>query len=247
ELATLLPDKSVVTIVASPSRGMEATVGLALELADQGHEAVPHLSARMIKDRAELASIVERLRGGGIDHVLVVGGDSKDPGAYPDALSLLRDMEELGHHFEQVGITGYPEGHPLIDDETLLRSLLDKQPHATYIATQMCFQSRTITGWVEAMRGVGVTLPVKVGVPGVVATAKLIGLAAKIGVGDSARYLAKSGRSMFRLLRPVAYRPDRLLRGIAPGAEGLGIEGLHIFTFNQLAPTLEWYEREKGV
>jgi methylenetetrahydrofolate reductase (NADPH) len=243
EVASILPAKSVVTVVASPSRGIEATVDLAVALAERGYEAVPHLSARMIKDRPQLASITDRLSETGVDHVFVVGGDAKEAGAYVDALSLLRAMEDEGHTFQQVGIAGYPEGHPSIDDDTLLRAMRDKERHATYIATQMCFDAQVITGWVEGMRRQGVTLPVKVGVPGAVTTAKLATVAARIGVGDSLRYLAKGRGSVLGLLRPGPYDPNTLLGGITRHGHGLGIEGLHIFTFNQVAETLDWFER----
>lgn len=243
EKATLLPAGSTITVTASPGKGMDVTVDLALALKEKGYVAVPHLSARMIRDKTELSGIVQRLTDGGIDHAFVVGGDAEEPGAYDDAFSLLRDMAELGHPFTSLGITGYPEGHPLIPEEKLAQALHDKQPFANYIATQMCFNARTIALWTSRIRVEGITLPIKVGIPGVVDPTKLLTIAARIGVGASARFLAKNRRQVFRLLRPGAYKPNKLMRELGKYGDGLDWTGLHIFTFNQLEATLAWYRK----
>ena len=46
-----------VTVTASPSKGLEATLELAERLAAAGYDVVPHLAARMISGRSELAEI----------------------------------------------------------------------------------------------------------------------------------------------------------------------------------------------
>ncbi len=241
--AVALPSGAKVSVIASPSRGIEATIDLTLALQESGYQAIPHLSARMIRDRAELTGIIKRLAEGGVDRAFVIGGDSEEPGDYDDALSLMMDMLEVGHPFTSLGIAGYPEGHPLISEQKLLMALLAKQPLATYITTQMCFNARTIALWVSRVRKEGVTLPIEVGVPGVVDPTKLLTIAARIGVGTSARFLAKNRRAVLRLLRPGVYRPTRLVRDLARYGAGLDLIGLHIFTFNQVGPTLEWYRR----
>jgi methylenetetrahydrofolate reductase (NADPH) len=246
EKVAAMPEGTAISVTASPGKGMEATVDLALALKERGYLAIPHLSARMTKDRSELAGIIKRLTAGGIDHAFVIGGDAEDPGDYPDAFSLLRDMAEVGHSFTSLGIAGYPEGHPLISGDKLQQALLDKQPFDTYLATQMCFNARTIALWASRIRKEGVALPVKVGIPGVVEPARLLTIAARIGVGASARFLAKNRRAVFRLLRPGTYRPTRLVRDLGRYSEGVDWSGLHVFTFNQVAPTWNWYQRMRA-
>lgn len=247
EVVASLTPGSTVSVTASPAKGMKATVDLALRLQDAGFRAVPHISARLIENRKDLASIIKKLDGAGVTQVFVTGGDGDQHGDYFDAGSLLRDLADLGHPFLELGITGYPEGHPAIAGDRLRQALLDKQGYATYLVTQMCFSPKTILGWVGEIRRDGVTLPVKVGIPGVVQPARLLTMAAKIGVGDSMRYLSKN-RSLFRLIRPGRYRPDRLVRPLAAAAKGHGLSGVHLFTFNQVAPTAEWHRRmlERG-
>ncbi|MCI0543301.1 MAG: hypothetical protein L0Z49_02505, partial [Actinobacteria bacterium] len=54
---------------------------------------------------------------------------------------LLRDMNDIGHPFEEIGIAGYPEGHPVISDERLRQALREKAELATYVVNRMCFSA----------------------------------------------------------------------------------------------------------
>ena len=240
-----LPAGAVTTVTASPSHGIEATVELARALVAAGHEAIPHLSAHMIRDRAHLADLLGRMEDSGIRRAFVVGGDAKDPGMFRDGLSLLRAMDELGHGPVEIGVPSYPDGHVDIADDELLSVLKEKQRYASYMTTQMCFDPAAIISWIARMRAEGVTLPVHIGTPGVAELSKLMAISARIGVADSARYLRKNRKLVGGLLSPGRYGPDSLLRGLAsavvdPAAD---IQGLHVFTFNQVVATVEWQRR----
>jgi methylenetetrahydrofolate reductase (NADPH) len=238
--AEALPARSTVTVTASPAKGMNATLDLAIELHRRGHLATPHLSARMITDHQELNSIIDRLAGEGIDRIFVVGGDADDPGKFKDALELLRAMDELGHHFKEIGVTGYPEGHPFISGDVLRQALIDKQRYATFVATQMCFDASAIDTWARGTRNDGVQLPIRVGIPGVVDPLRLATIATRIGVGTSVRFVMKNRRAVWRLLRPGPYRPTKLVRALEGRSRELNLTGLHIFTFNQVDSTVAW-------
>lgn len=240
-----LPQRSAVTVTASPNHGIESTIELAERMAAMGHEAVPHLSAHMIRDRSHLSELLDRCRAAGFREAFVVGGDAKDRGELHDGLALLRAMDELGHPFETIGVPGYPEGHPDIGDERLLEVLLEKERYASYMATQMCFDPDAIVRWIAEMRRLGVTLVVHLGTPGVADITKLMAISARIGVADSARYLKKHKRMVGRLLTPGKFGPDSLLEGMAPAIAdpSANIEALHVFTFNQVAATVEWQRR----
>jgi len=245
EKAAALPAGCNVSVTASPAKGMDATLDLTIALSERGYGAVPHLSARMIKDRLQLSGLIKRLQRAEIDHVFVVGGDADDPGRFPDALSLLREMSDIGHDFSDIGITGYPEGHPFISGDLLRQALIDKQRYATYIATQMCFDVAGIETWIKGIRIDGVKLPVKVGIPGVADPVKLIGIAGRIGVGTSVRFLRKNRRAVWRLMFPGSYKPTKLLRKLGDLDPHLGFFGLHVFTFNQIEPTVAWWTDQK--
>jgi methylenetetrahydrofolate reductase (NADPH) len=237
-----IPRGTTISVTASPTRGMEPTIEVVSELQAKGYRTVPHLAARLVEDRRRLGAIIKRLDDAGVSQVFVVGGDGEPQGDYPDALSLLKDMAGLGHPFLEVGIAGYPEGHPAIPSETLEQVLLDKQPHATYLVTQMCFDPETIVRWAREMRSAGVTLSLRVGVPGAVTASRLLSIGARIGVGESIRYLTKN-RGIVSLVRPGRYHPEKMISRLARIGGGLGLEGMHLFTFNQVEATVEWHRR----
>jgi methylenetetrahydrofolate reductase (NADPH) len=85
-VATNLSSGSTVTVTASPSKGLEATVALAERLAVRGYDVVPHLAARMISGRTELAEASDRLRRVGVTTVFVPAGDADPVGPYVSAL-----------------------------------------------------------------------------------------------------------------------------------------------------------------
>jgi methylenetetrahydrofolate reductase (NADH) len=238
-----LPEGAKVAVSCSPRRGIEGTLLLAEELRSRGFEVVPHLAARLVADSAHLEKLVRRLKDLNVDEVFVIGGDAREPaGRFSSALELLCAMAEVGHPFERVGVGGYPEGHPAIDDGALWRALLDKRPFATYIVSQMCFDPGAILRWVEDIRGWGMDLPVYVGIPGVVEWKKLLQISLKIGVGDSTRFLTRHTDLVARLLKPGGYSPEALVRGVAPyvGDRDYDIAGFHIYTFNQVESTEKW-------
>ncbi len=233
---------TTVTVTASPSKGLEATLDLTERLTRHGYPAVPHLAARMIRDRAELSEICARLTGAGIDRIFVPGGDADEPGAYPDALSVLEDLAELGRPFPHVGITGYPESHPTISDDLTIQAMWDKRRFATHVVSNLTFDPEVLATWVGRMRKRGITMPLLLGIPGPVDRTKLLSMAAKIGVGESTRFLAKHKGTFARLAAPGGFTGERFLEKVAPAlsAPGSLVEGLHVFTFNQVPATVEW-------
>lgn len=233
---------TALTVTASPGKGLEATLELTERLTKHGYTAVPHLAARMVRDRAELEEIAARLTSQGIDSVFVPGGDADPPGAYPDALSLLEDLKAIGAPFRHVGITGYPESHPTISDDLTIQSMWDKRRYATHVVSNLTFDPDLLTAWVTRMRGRGITMPLLLGIPGPVDRTKLLAMATKIGVGESTRFLMKNKGTFARLAAPGGYTGERFLEKCAPALSdpAMLVEGLHVFTFNQVAATVQW-------
>lgn len=242
-----VPRDVTLTVTASPVKGLDHTLELAGKLAAHGYPVVPHLSARLVVDRTHLGELMARMTEMGVRDVFVVAGDADEPaGAFEGAAALLDAMHELGHPFEQIGITGYPESHPLIDDETTIAAMFDKSRHATYIASQICFDSRVTVQWVNNVWDRGTRLPILVGIPGIVPRAKLMRVSTRIGIGESLRYLRKHNDFVTRFFRPGGFSPDRLIKGLAPvlADPEQKVAGFHIFTFNDLADTEAWRQRQ---
>jgi methylenetetrahydrofolate reductase (NADPH) len=233
-----LPEAATVTITASPAKGIDSALGYATELARQGFAVVPHLAARSIGDQEHLSQVLDTLTEADIRRIFVIGGDAKEAGEFPDALSLIQAIEALGYPLPEIGVAAYPGGHPFIPDDLLRQALKDKQPYASHMTTQMCFDPAIISNWISEVRADGITLPIHLGMPGVAPLRKLISISARIGVGDSVRFLSKHRG----LLRRRTYSPDKLIMGLAdaiadPSAK---IEALHLYTFNQVESSEAW-------
>ncbi|MGA9101694.1 methylenetetrahydrofolate reductase [Aeromicrobium sp.] len=237
-----VPVDRTVTITASPSKGLDVTFDLAERLGKAGYIAVPHIAARMVSDRAELQEICARLTAAGITTVFIPGGDAETVGSYPDALALLEDLREIGSPFPNVGITGYPESHPSINDDLTIQAMWDKRRHATHIVSNLTFDPKVFAAWLARMRTRGVTLPLLVGLPGPIDRTKLLGMATKIGVGESTKFLAKNKRLFAGLAAPGGFTGERFLEQVAAAVSPPSaiVEGLHVFTFNQIAETEAW-------
>ncbi|MGZ5408883.1 MAG: methylenetetrahydrofolate reductase [Aeromicrobium sp.] len=245
KIVASIPVGRTVTVTASPSKGMAATLDLAESLVGHGYRAVPHLAARMISGRTELEEIVARLLDSGINSVFVPAGDADPPaGNYEGSLELLRDLTAMGDPFAEVGVTGYPESHPKIMDDITVQAMWDKREHATNLVSNMCFDPAVVSAWVKRVRSRGAVMPLLIGTAGPVERTKLLAMATKIGVSESARFLSKNKSVFARIATPGGYSPEKFLEKISPTTRepASHVEGLHLFTFNQVAETEAWRE-----
>jgi methylenetetrahydrofolate reductase (NADPH) len=242
-----LPEGASIAITTSPKLGIEKTVKRSEEAAAQGFEVIPHIAARYIEGPEQLEEIARRLTEAGITDIFVPGGDKEEAvGEFESAYDLLVALDDLEYEFDEVGITGYPEGHDFISDETLVEEMKKKAPYATYIVTQLCYDPDTILEWIEEVRDRGVDLPIEIGIPGVMKYEKLIGISRKVGVGDSVKFLRKTSGIVGFVKQFIGsrgrYKPDDLIDGLGPyvGDDTYNIRGLHVYTFNQTPDLEEW-------
>ncbi len=241
-VAAHVPVDVTITITSSPRRGIEATLALAERLAARGYPVIPHLAARLVRDRAHLKEVVARLAPLG-GSVFVVAGDSREAaGEFPDSVSLLTAIAAETSGLKNVGITGYPESHSFIDDDLTIQAMWDKRRLATYIVSNLCFDVRVIKRWVARVRRRGVQLPIHIGMAGVADPAKLLRVSTRIGISDSARFLRGHSNWIMRMVRPGGYLPDRFVSALMPelAQPDRNVAGLHVFTFNDIEPTERW-------
>jgi methylenetetrahydrofolate reductase (NADPH) len=240
-LGNLSPE-SRITISVSPTNGMDPTIRLHKRLSGKGYRPIPHITARSIKSHEHLQEIVDVLADTDTRGIIALGGDQEEPwGPFDSSFALLREIAEMGRRFEFVGISGYPQSHPVIPDESLLQALTDKQPHATHVVTQMCFDAGATLEWAARIRDLGVSLPIYIGVPSPMKALRLLELARTCGVSDARRFLKSKLGILGQFLRP-SYSPDKLLSKLADRANGqdLGFAGVHVFTFNQIEQARLW-------
>jgi methylenetetrahydrofolate reductase (NADH) len=246
--AAQLPEPVRLTVTCSPRHGPDHSVTVAGRLHALGHAVTVHVAARMVRDRAHLDALLAGMRAAGADDLFLIGGDADPPaGAYASAVELLPVIAEHPDRPATIGIAGYPEGHPLVDDDALRAALDAKSGLADYVTTQLCFDPDALRGWIAAERARGLTLPVLIGMPGMVSAARLLEMSARIGVGPSMAFVRKQRGlgALFGLFRRSA--GDRVHAALSADLADarLGIAGFHYFTFNQLLATYEWQRDER--
>lgn len=243
KVATTVPQGTTLAVTCLPHHGIERTADASVRLAALGYSVVPHLAARSIADRSKLARALRGFETAGITDVFAVGGDTAQAaGPYANSLELMEDITELTGGQFAIGVAGYPEGHPDHSGIDLLDALLAKQHLATNIVTQMCFSAPTISAYAALLRSEGINLPVWAGVPGRVRRARLLELAARIGVGPSLKFISRKGPLARRLLSGGSYSSEQLIGELSTARAGLA--GVHLFTFNNLdLPQLDLAER----
>lgn len=248
EAAAVIPAGTRINVTFLGNEDLTMRVAAARAVREHGFVPVPHISARRLRSQGELEEFLAALAEvGAAEHVFVVGGDPEAPmGPYEDSLSVIRTGVLQQHGVRGVGVSGYPEGHPDIDDDTLWSALTDKtaaireQGLEPTVITQFGFDNEPVLEWLAEVRRRGVDAPVRIGVPGPAGIKRLLGYARRFGVGTSAGIVQKYGFSLTNLLGTAG--PDRFLRHLAAGYDP-GLHGqvlLHFYTFGGLRSTAEW-------
>jgi methylenetetrahydrofolate reductase (NADPH) len=244
-----LPPGAHVSVTCSPAKGISATQDYTVQLLELGHHPIPHFAARLVEGPDHAKQLAVWLREHSLKDVFVIAGDAPDPaGPYEGALPFIRDLLDGDPGVDRVGITGYPDGHALIDSSEITvqlhakQALLAEAGKTGWVSTQMCFDEDRIREWLVAERAAGLTLPVRLGVPGVVDRTRLMTMGTRLGIGASMRYLAKNRSTVMQMMAPGGYDPTDMVVAFADDAAKLDIEALHSFTFNAVADTRAWQE-----
>ncbi|MFF9347736.1 methylenetetrahydrofolate reductase [Streptomyces sp. NPDC014734] len=235
-----------VTFLGNEDLGMRIAAAGAVRR--HGYTPVPHVSARRLRSRSELKEFLAALRSvDAVDNVFAVGGDpATSHGPYDDSLALIRSGLLREYGVRHVGICGYPEGHPAISNPVLWKAIEDKTAVLARgrlggdIITQFGFDAAPVLAWVEDIRGRGIDVPVRIGVPGPAGIKRLMTYATRFGVGTSASIAKKYGFSMTNLMGTAG--PDRFVRALADGyaPERHGVLKLHFYTFGGIGATSRW-------
>ena len=248
EKLRLVPKGTTVTVTCSAKLGLARTLDCAVRAAEAGYNVVPHLAARQLTDEAELRDFVTRMAGAGITELYLIGGDAPQACPFDSALQVLQALQHMDHGLRRIGVACYPEGHPKISDAALAEALTAKQPYAAYMVSQLCFSADALVTWLQGVRAAGVTLPLHLGLAAPMQIRKLIELSPQLGVGSSVRYLAKQHGLIGSVLKGSSYRPESLLleMGDAITSPELGVEQVHLFSFNQAEATVQWQRSVAG-
>lgn len=247
--AAALPSGTRVNVTSLGSEEPELRVQAAQRVIELGLRPVPHVAARRLGSRHELREYLSALQAiGASASLFIVGGDPSEPrGPFADALSVIESGELQQAETREVGVAGYPEGHPGIADDVLWNSLEDKVAaiHAAgmraEIITQFGFDTGPVIRWLIEMRHRGIDVPVRIGTPGPAGVARLVGYARRFGIGANAMIVRKYGFSLANLVGTAG--PDRFLARLAGELETASLTRdvtIHLYAFGGPAATASW-------
>jgi methylenetetrahydrofolate reductase (NADPH) len=241
-LATLNPEFFSVTYGAGGST-RERTFAVVREIAAEGFEAAPHLSC-IGSTRASIREIVTQFREAGIRRIVALRGDlpsgMAETGEFRYANELVEFIRaETGDAF-RIEVAAYPEWHPQAkspkdDLDAFVRKV---NAGADSAITQYFYNPDAYFHFVDEAQARGVSIPIIPGIMPIVGFSKLARFSDACGA-DIPRWMRKKFESYgddTEAIRDfgldvVTALCQRLLEGGAPG--------LHFYSMNQAALTLE--------
>ena len=238
-----------VYIAFVPGETHHAVVATAARLQAAGFVPVPHVTARNVASFTQLTDFLGRLAGeAGVTSALVIAGDLDQPaGPYPSSLELLQTGLFQQHGVRRLGLACYPEAHRRIGADLLEQALLAKLEVVrgagleAWLVSQFCFEAAPILRLLARLPALGIHEPVRVGLAGPADHRRLWKYALHCGIGNSIRALGSRVDAVANLL--VRRAPDDIVRALVAARRrdpGLGIAGIHIFTFGGVASAAEW-------
>jgi len=249
EVAALLPKDTCVYIPSLPGLPLSRTLEMVAALRAAGLDPVPHVSARRVLDRAEFESFLrEATTKYGVHRVLVIGGDEpKAKGPFNDSLEVLRSGLLGAAGVREIGVSGYPEGHPRIAAPLLEQAFKEKvklaaeQGLGLYVVTQFSFSPTRIVEFCAQLARSAPSVGVYVGIAGPSDPAALLRYAQRCGVSTSLRALRNLGTGIARLV--VHTDPQEqvaALGGYLQGREIGNVVGVHLYSFGGAVRTAGW-------
>jgi methylenetetrahydrofolate reductase (NADPH) len=251
------PGSEVFVALIDPA-DREGQIAAVAAIRKHGLKPVPHVPARFVRDRDDLARRLEAFaKEGRAERVLVLGGGAKHPlGSYKAAIELLETGLLQANGITGFGMAGHPEGNAditsTLGEEALIEALKLKQAYAkdhgmsAFIATQFLFAAEPVAAWAETLKAHGIALPIAVGIPGPATIKTLVRYAQMCGVGQSARFIRKQALNVSKLLTVNA--PDAFVADLARLAQErpeLHIARPHFYPFGGFDKLFDWVGRSE--
>ncbi|MGH3207237.1 MAG: hypothetical protein ACRDNO_05720 [Trebonia sp.] len=248
---TVIPSGTPVQLAFPDSADLAERVSMARAIKETGFAPVPIIAARRLRSQEMLKQYLAALwAADASESVLVVAGDPVQPqGPYPDAVSVIGSGLLEEHGVRHASVAGHPGGHPAVADDVLWAALaakttaLRRRGLGGEVITQFGFDAARVLTWLAEVRERGISLPVRVSVPGPAPVRRLLAIASRCGVTVSESVAGQYGFSPTD--RTGTAGPDRFIRTLASGYDPRlhGEVSLHFNTFGGFTATAEWISR----
>lgn len=254
DLPGLFPSATRVYLTDVGVDSVRDFVAATRRIAELGYVPVPHIPARRIRSRDELATRIRAYaEEAGVTDVLVIGGGLDRPaGPFTSSMEILESGLLDRHGISEIGVAGHPEGSPEFSLATaeaalrLKRDFCERTGARMRIVTQFGFDADIYVDWAMAVRESGIGLPIHIGVAGPASITTLIRYAALCGVGSSVTFLKKRTGALSALV--ANHSPESVVGPIERHwrqTPETPIRQIHVFPFGGLAQSAAWL-RERG-
>ena len=251
--ADVLPQNTRIYIAHIEGTPIEDMVKTAKKITDEGFVPMPHFPARIIENINVLSNWISQYSNeANVNEALVIAGGAKKPyGDFDSSIQLIETGVFDKANFKRIHIAGHPEGNKDIDpdksNKNVNKALLWKNEFANRtdariaIATQFCFDSKTVIEWANEISGMGIDLPIHIGIAGPAKLQTLLRYSMECGVGASIKILQKRALDLTKLLMP--YEPKAIISELAEYKENhpnFNIEQVHFFPLGGTITTAKW-------
>jgi methylenetetrahydrofolate reductase (NADPH) len=253
EIAALLPAGTPVYVNHLPRHRLLDTLPTLEAVSEAGLEPVPHIAARRIASQSELETFLKHAVGkAGVRKALIIGGDEAEAaGPYADGAALIGSGLLAAAGLREIGLPGYPEGHPRIPRVSLEAAFSEKlalaagQGLGTYVVTQFSFAPARVIEFCSGLARSAPDVPIYVGFAGPTDPISLLRYAQRCGVSASLRALRAEGLNAVRLVTHTdpGEQLTALARYCTAHAE-CNVVGIHLFTFGGVTAAAGWMNRQ---
>lgn len=242
DLAAAQPEFFSVTYGAGGST-REKTLATVQDIAAMGHEAAPHLSC--VGSTAQgISEILTTYRAQGIRRLVALRGDlpsgTATAGEFRHAADLVEFIRKAQGRDWHIEVAAYPEYHP---QQRYARKDLEHfaakvKAGADAAITQFFFNADAYFHFVDEVRALGVTVPIVPGIMPIYNFAKIAQFAARDGI-EIPRWVALKMEGYLDDATSIrAFGIDVVAR-LCQRLLDAGVPGIHFYTLNQSALTLE--------
>lgn len=247
EVAALLPANTCIYIPSLPGLPLARTLAAVAAIRDAGLDPVPHVSARRILDRQEFEGFLrEAVTRHAVHRVLLLGGDEPRPkGPFNDSLEVLESGLLADSGIREIGVAGYPEGHPRISNLSEAferkRRLAREQGLGLYVVTQFSFAPNRVVEYCAGLARSAPEVSIYAGIAGPTDPVALARYAQRCGVSVSLRALRTLGTGIARLVTNADPREHLIaLARYSLSREPSNLVGVHLYSFGGAVRTATW-------